>query len=168
MSSSVVPSAEGAATHAAQGVHMDSLLREHRVFPPPAAFAQRAWIQSAEQYDALYRRSIEEPEAFWAEAARELDWFKPFDTVLEGAMSNATWFNGGQINLAHNCVDRHANGPLRDKAALIWEAEPVSEGRSEVRTLTFAELHLQVQVFANVLKKLGVRNGDRVAIYMGM
>jgi acetyl-CoA synthetase len=147
---------------------MDSLLREHRVFPPPAAFAQRAWIQSAEQYDALYRRSIEEPEAFWAEAARELDWFKPFDTVLEGAMSNATWFNGGQINLAHNCVDRHANGPLRDKAALIWEAEPVSEGRSEVRTLTFAELHLQVQVFANVLKKLGVRNGDRVAIYMGM
>jgi acetyl-CoA synthetase len=147
---------------------MDSLLREHRVFPPPAAFAQRAWIQSAEQYDALYRRSIEEPEAFWAEAARELDWFKPFDTVLEGAMSNATWFNGGQINLAHNCVDRHANGPLRDKAALIWEAEPVSEGRSEVRTLTFAELHLQVQVFANVLKKLGVRKGDRVAIYMGM
>ncbi len=152
----------------APSTDINSLLRENRVFPPPAAFAERAWIKSLAEYDALYRRSIEEPEAFWAEAAHELDWIKPFETVLEGTMGSATWFNGGQLNLSHNCVDRHAAGPFRNKAALIWEAEPLTDGKPEVRTLTFTELHTQVQVFANVLKKLGIGKGDRVAIYMGM
>ncbi len=142
---------------------MESLLRENRVFAPPAEFAARARVGSLEQYEAMYRRSIEEPEEFWAEAASELDWFAPWDNVLTGEMGASRWFTGGKLNLCHNCVDRHAFGARRDKTALLWEGES-----GEVRRLTFAELHAQVQRFANVLKGLGVERGDRVAIYMGM
>ena len=142
---------------------MESLLRENRVFQPPAEFAAKANIKSLEEYEAMYRRSIEHPEEFWAEAALEIDWFKPWQKVLHGAMGAARWFTGGKLNISHNCVDRHALGARRDKVALLWEGEP-----GEVRKLTFAELHEQVQRFANVLKGLDVRRGDRVAIYMGM
>ncbi len=143
---------------------MNSLLRENRVFPPPPEFAAKAQIGSLAEYEGMYRRSIHDPEGFWAEAAAGIDWFKPFDKVVEGAMGSARWFTGGQLNLCHNCVDRHALGARRDKLALIWEGEP-----GEVQRLTFGELHERVQRFANVLKHtLGVRKGDRVAIYMGM
>jgi acetyl-CoA synthetase len=142
---------------------MNSLLRENRVFPPPAEFAAQASIGTIAEYESMYARSIADPEAFWAEAARNLDWFKPFDTVLEGSMGSATWFNGGKLNLCHNCVDRHALGARATKPALIWESEP-----GEVVTLTYAELHRKVQAFAAVLLHLGIRKGDRVAIYMGM
>ncbi len=145
------------------GTNVESLLRENRVFPPPAAFAAKARISSLEQYEAMARRSIEDPEAFWAEAATELDWFKPWDKVIDGSGPHAKWFTGGQLNLSHNCVDRHAAGPRRDKVALIWEGEP-----GEVRKLTYGQLLEQVQLFANVLKAQGVQKGDRVAIYMGM
>jgi acetyl-CoA synthetase len=143
--------------------NMHSLLRENRVFPPPAEFAARAQLGSQNQYEAMYRRSLDEPDAFWREAAANLEWFTPFKTVLEGKMGSATWFNGGKLNLCHNCVDRHATGSNAARAALIWEGEP-----GEVRTLTYAQLHEQVQRFANVLRSLGIRKGDRVAIYMGM
>jgi acetyl-CoA synthetase len=143
--------------------NMESLLRENRVFPPPEEFAAKARIGSMAAYEAMYHRSIEDPESFWAEAARELDWFTPFTSVVEGEMGSATWFNGGKLNLSHNCVDRHAAGALKDKIALLWEGEP-----GEVRRITYAELNQRVQRFANVLKKLGVVKGDRVAIYMGM
>jgi acetyl-CoA synthetase len=142
---------------------MESLLRENRVFQPPAEFASKAYVTSLEKYEAMYKRSIEDPEAFWAEAAGELEWFAKWDKVLDGEMGSAKWFTGGKLNLSHNCVDRHANGVRRDKVALLWEGEP-----GEVRRLTFGELHGQVQRFANVLKGLGVQRGDRVAIYMGM
>ncbi len=143
---------------------MNSLLRENRVFPPPAAFAAKALIPSLADYESLYRYSIEQPEEFWREAASELDWFAPFTTVLEGEMGHATWFNGGKLNLCHNAVDRHALGQRADKPAIIWEGEP-----GEVITLTYRDLHKQVQRFANVLKHtLGIKKGDRVAIYMGM
>ena len=142
---------------------MDSLLRENRVFPPPAEFAAEAHIKSLEQYEAMYRRSVDDPKAFWAEAAGELEWFAPWTEVQTGDISHARWFTGGKLNLCHNCVDRHANGARRDKVALLWEGEP-----GEVRKLTYGELHAQVQRFANVLKKLGIKRGDRVAIYMGM
>ena len=142
---------------------MSSLLRENRVFPPPAEFAAKAHIRSRAQYDDMYRRSVEDPDGFWREAAAELDWFTPFTSVVEGAMGSATWFNGGKLNLCHNSVDRHATGPRADKVALLWEGEP-----GEVRRITFRELHEQVQRFANVLKSLGVKKGDRVAVYMGM
>ena len=143
---------------------MNSLLRENRVFPPPAAFAAKALIPSLEEYESLYRHSIEQPEAFWREAAANLDWFTPFTSIVEGEMGHATWFNGGKLNLCHNAVDRHALGQRADKPAIIWEGEP-----GEVITLTYLDLHKQVQRFANVLKHtLGVKKGDRVAIYMGM
>jgi acetyl-CoA synthetase len=149
--------------------NFESLLREDRVFPPPAAFAAKAWISSEAAYDAMYARSIEQPEAFWAEAASELEWFAPWSRVLDGSGPHAQWFTGGKLNLSHNCVDRHALGARRDKVALLWEGEPSVDGNAtEIRKLTFAELHAQVQRFANVLKAQGVRKGDRVAIYMGM
>jgi acetyl-CoA synthetase len=143
---------------------LDSSLRENRTFVPPAEFAAKAHIKSVEQYEAMYRSSVEEPEAFWGEAASELEWFAPWTKVLEGEAAHAKWFVGGKLNLSHNCVDRHVLGARKDKIALLWEGEP-----GEVRSVTYGELHRQVQAFANVLKvKLGVRKGDRVAIYMGM
>ena len=141
----------------------DSLLRENRVFPPNAEFAARAHIKTREQYDAMYRRSIEQPEEFWADAAREIDWFEPWTKVLEWEQPWAKWFVGGKLNLSHNCVDRHAVGSRAQKPAIIWEGEP-----GEVRTLTFAELLTEVQLAASMLKEAGVQKGDRVAIYMGM
>jgi acetyl-CoA synthetase len=147
-----------------ESANLESSLRENRLFTPPAKFSAKANVKSLEQYEAMYRRSVEEPEAFWAEAARELEWFAPWTKVLEGKASQVKWFVGGKLNLSHNCVDRHALGARKDKVALLWEGEP-----GEVRRITYGELHRQVQEFANVLKiGLGVRKGDRVAIYMGM
>ncbi|WP_260706127.1 acetate--CoA ligase [Edaphobacter flagellatus] len=151
----------------AEGTNLDSNLRENRLFEPSQEFRSRAHISSLEQYERMYRHSVEKPEEFWAEAARELDWFTPWTKVLQpgpdGSALGAQWFVGGKLNLAHNCVDRHATGARRDKVALLWEGEP-----GEVRKLTYADLHAQVQRFANVLKNLGIKKGDRVAIYMGM
>jgi len=147
----------------AEHTNLDSTLRENRVFAPPAEFAAKAHVKSLEQYEAMYRRSVEQPEEFWAEAASELDWFAPWTKVLDGEGKDAKWFVGGKLNLSHNCVDRHALGARRDKIALLWESEP-----GEVRRLTYGDLHEQVQRFANVLKGLGIKRGDRVAIYMGM
>jgi acetyl-CoA synthetase len=153
----------------AENQNFESLLREDRVFPPPAAFAAKSRIGSEQEYEQMYRRSVEDPEGFWAEAAGELEWFQPWTKVLEGEGVHAKWFTGGKLNLAHNCVDRHAAGARKDKVALLWEGEPCVDGKAvEVRRLTFGELHIEVQKFANVLKSLGVKKGDRVAIYMGM
>src|ERR1700712_3073735 len=140
-----------------------STLREDRVFPPPAEFAARAHIRSRADYDAMYRRSIDDNEAFWAEQARELDWFTEPEKVLEWNVPEAKWFVGGKLNLCHNAVDRHALGSRGSKVALVWEGEP-----GEVRSFTYGELHAEVQRVANVLKKYGVTKGDRVAIYMGV
>jgi acetyl-CoA synthetase len=142
---------------------MNSLLRENRVFPPPVDFAAQACIGSIAEYDSMYAHSIRDPEAFWGDAAKNLAWFTPFEKVLEGEIGSARWFTGGKLNLCHNCVDRHALGERATKPALIWEGEP-----GEVVTLTYAELHQKVQAFATVLRNLGIRKGDRVAIYMGM
>ena len=143
--------------------NLDSTLREHRVFPPPAEFAAKARIKSLAEYEQMYRRSVDDPESFWAEAARELHWFKPWEKVLDWNLPWAMWFVGGKINLSYNCVDRHALGDKRDKVAILWEGEP-----GEVRKLTFGDLHAEVQRFANALKDLGIQKGDRVAVYMGM
>ena len=116
--------------------NLDSSLRENRVFPPLAEFAAHAHIKSLAEYEAMYRRSVEQPEEFWAEAAGELDWFAPWTKVIEGEAQHARWFVNGKLNLSHNCVDRHALGARRDKIALLWEGEP-----GEVRKLTYGELH---------------------------
>jgi acetyl-CoA synthetase len=143
--------------------NLSSILREHRVFPPPPEFAAKAHVKSLEEYETLYRRSIQDPEGFWAEVARELHWFTPWTSVLDWQLPSAKWFVGGKINLCYNCVDRHALSDRKDKTAILWEGEP-----GETRQLTYGELHIEVQKFANVLKGLGVRKGDRVAVYMGM
>ncbi|MBZ5664555.1 MAG: acetate--CoA ligase [Acidobacteriia bacterium] len=144
-------------------VNIDSILDEHRSFEPSPEFSQKAHIKSLAEYEALYKESVEQPERFWARAAEELHWFKKWDKVLEWKAPWAKWFLGGQINLSYNCLDRHVHTARKNKAALIWESEP-----GEVRTYTYQQLWKEVQKFANVLKTLGVRKGDRVAIYMGM
>ncbi len=141
---------------------IESVADEGRTFEPHAAFVQKARISSQEEYNALYKRSMDDPEGFWGElAAQELHWFKPWDKVLQWEEPTAQWFVGGQLNISYNCLDRHLTGPRRHKAALIWEGEP-----GDSVTLTYAQLHHQVCLFANTLKKLGVEKGDRVAIYL--
>jgi acetyl-CoA synthetase len=144
-------------------VHIDSTLDEQRSFPPSAEFSQKAQIKSLAEYEKLYKESVDQPERFWAGVADELHWFKKWDKVLEWKAPWAKWFVGGQTNISYNCLDRHVTTARKNKAALIWESEP-----GEVRTYTYQQLWKEVQKFANVLKNLGVRKGDRVAIYMGM
>jgi acetyl-CoA synthetase len=142
-----------------------SVSRESRLFPPPEGFALKARIGSAQRYEEMYRRSVETPDAFWLELARgELFWFKePQKGLDESNAPHTTWFDDGVTNLAANCLDRHLSGPRKNKAALIFEGEP-----GDVVVYTYAQLHREVCRFGNVLKKLGVHKGDRVAIYMGM
>src|ERR1700736_2972980 len=142
---------------------IETSLQEQRVFECPDQFRTRAHIQSLDEYRRLYQQAEEDPETFWGNIARELHWFKPWDKVLDWNVPGAKWFEGGQINLSHNCLDRHVATWRKNKAAIVWEGEP-----GEVRTLTYQQLHREVQKFANVLKGVGVKKGDRVAIYMGM
>ena len=144
-------------------VNIDSILEETRSFEPSAEFSQKAQIKSLAEYDALYKESVEQPEKFWGRVAEDLHWFKKWDKVLEWNAPWAKWFLGGELNLSYNCLDRHVKTARKNKAALIWESEP-----GEIRTYTYQQLWREVQKFANVLKGLGVRKGDRVAIYMGM
>ena len=136
---------------------IDVLLQENRKFEPPPEFARTANVSSS----AIYEEAARDPEKFWADQARELDWIKPWSKVLEWKPPHAKWFIGGKLNIAANCIDRHINGPRRNKAALIWEGEP-----GDQRTLTYWDLYREVSKFANVLKKLGARKGDRIAIYL--
>ncbi|MEP7176456.1 MAG: acetate--CoA ligase [Gemmatimonadales bacterium] len=137
---------------------LDTLLSEQRRFPPDPAFAA-----AANGTPALYAAAEQDREAFWAEQARALDWMRPWDRVLEWTLPHAKWFVGGQLNVAANCLDRHLAGPLRNKAAIIWEGEP-----GDRRVLTYWDLAREVRRAANALKQLGVRKGDRVAIYLPM
>jgi acetyl-CoA synthetase len=136
---------------------IDVLLQENRKFPPSPEFTRSANVSTAK----IYEEAARDPEKFWAGEASELEWIKPWSKVLEWNPPHAKWFIGGKINVAANCIDRHLKGSRRNKAALIWEGEPGDE-----RTLTYEELHREVCKFANVLKNLGVRKGDRVAIYL--
>jgi acetyl-CoA synthetase len=138
-------------------VEIADLLQEDRSFPPPPEFRAKANINDP----GVYERAEKDPERFWASFAAELEWFTPWTKVLEWKPPHAKWFVGGKINASVNCVDRHVRGPRRNKAALIWEGEP-----GDRRTLTYFDLYRQVGQFANVLKSLGVKRGDRVAIYL--
>lgn len=141
---------------------IEAVLKEERVFQPSEAFRQAARIRRLEDYEALYRESLQEPEQFWGRVASELHWFKPWDKVLEWNPPNAKWFTGGQLNLSYNCLDRHL-ASRGNKAAIIFEGEP-----GDSRILTYQQLHREVSKFANVLKGLGVQKGDRVTIYLPM
>ncbi len=143
---------------------IESVSRESRLFEPQAAFSAQASIKSRAEYDAMHARSLAEPDAFWLEVAEELYWFKKPTRGLDFSNApHAKWFDDGTTNLAFNCLDRHVMGSRKNKAALIFEGEP-----GDQRTYTYAQLHREVCRFANVLKKLGVERGDRIAIYMGM
>jgi acetyl-CoA synthetase len=144
--------------------NIESHLVENRVFPPDPAFAKRAHISSFAQYEQMYRRSINEPEAFWADMANEhLVWHKPWNRVLEWNAPFAKWFVGGKLNVSENCLDRHVGGVRRNKAALIWEGEP-----GDKKTLTYQQLYREVCKFANVLRRNHIQKGDRIIIYMPM
>ncbi|MBK9154715.1 MAG: acetate--CoA ligase [Chloracidobacterium sp.] len=140
---------------------IESILNESRVFEPPADFAANAHLKSFEEYEGLYAEAAADPAAFWAKQAENLDWFRKWDSVLEWNEPFAKWFAGGKINVSYNCLDRHLTTWRKNKAAFIWEGEP-----GDQRTLTYLQLHREVCRFANVMKKLGIKTGDRVALYM--
>lgn len=142
---------------------IDSVMEEHRVFAPPPEFSKQAHVKSIEQYKKMYKESLLNPEKFWGEVADQLHWFKHWSKVKQWKAPDAKWFVGAKTNIAYNCVDRHLTSWRRNKAAIIWEGEP-----GETRILTYQVLHREVSKFANVLKKMGIKKGDRVAIYMGM
>ncbi len=144
----------------------DSVMDETRVFEPPLALSRGAYVRSFSEYEELYQRSIQDPEGFWAEMADQLEWFKKWEYVLEADFTKAEirWFTGGKLNASFNCLDRHLSNGRENKVALIWEGEP--EGHN--RIYTYQELHREVCKFANVLKKKGLKKGDRVALYMPM
>src|SRR3954470_21538978 len=136
---------------------IDALLQENRKFSPSTDFQRHALVSDT----SLYERANADPEAFWEAQANELEWFRKWDQVLDWKAPHAQWFVGGKFNVSVNCVDRHIKTARRNKAAFIWEGEP-----GDGRTLTYWDLYIEVQKFANVLKKLGVKRGDRVAIYL--
>ena len=142
------------------------LMEENRTFPPSKEFSAKAHIKSMADYEKLYKRSVEDPEGFWGEMAeKQLTWYKKWDKVLEYDFEKPEikWFKGGKINVSYNCLDRHTKSATRNKAAIIWEADDGS-----YKTYTYQQLYYEVNKFANVLKKSGVRKGDRVTIYLSM
>jgi acetyl-CoA synthetase len=138
---------------------LHSLLQEDRTFPPPPEFAARANAGDP----SIYARAAADPEAYWAEWARRLDWFQPWERVLDWQPPYAKWFVGGKLNASYNCLDRHVQGGLGSKTALLWEGEP-----GDRRSYTYEELHAEVARAANALRGMGVEKGDRVAIYLPM
>jgi acetyl-CoA synthetase len=149
---------------------ISSLQTEGRTFAPPAGFAAKAHIKSFDEYQAMYDRSVNDPEGFWLEQASVLDWVKKptkareFTWNTDSRAINHTWFADGELNVSYNCLDRHLNGPNAKKTALLWQGEP----DEDVRAMSYEDLHREVCKFANVLKSLGVKKGDRVCIYLPM
>src|SRR5258708_36239204 len=142
--------------------HIESHLVENRVFKPSKSFAKHALISDLDEYEELYRKSIKNPEKFWGQQAEELLlWNKKWDEVLKWNTPFAEWFVGGKLNVSENCLDRHLDGPRRNKAAIIWEGEP-----GEKRTLTYKQLHREVCKFANVLRISQLDKGDPTLIDM--
>jgi len=142
-----------------------SMMAEERVFNPPEELSKNAYLKTMDEYKKMYQRSIDDLEGFWAEMAETLDWYKKWDKVLVEDFKEAKheWFVGGKINVSYNCLDRHLNTWRRNKAALIWEGDI-----GDSKTLTYQELYHLVCKFANVLKKRGVKKGDRITIYLPM
>jgi acetyl-CoA synthetase len=142
------------------GAAIEALYLENRTFPPPPEFTEDALISDAGIYDEAAR----DWQGFWARQAGDLlDWYEDWHTVLDWQLPFAKWFVGGKLNVSYNCLDRHVAAGRGDRVAYHWEGEP-----GDTRTVTYAELLDQVQRFANVLKSLGVKRGDRIAIYMPM
>src|SRR6266540_2850129 len=139
---------------------IETLLNEQRRFPPPDTFTAHAHVRDLTPYE----RARRDPEGYWADWAKQLEWSRPWTQVLDWKPPHAKWFLGGKLNASVNCLDRHVRAGRGGRVALIWEGEPPGE----VRRITYGELHAEVNKFANVLKGLGVARGDRVAIYLPM
>ncbi len=147
--------------------NIKSLLEEDRKFPPSEEFRHKAKVKSLQDYERIYNESIADPVAFWEKMAKkEMFWYSPWKKAYSWDKKEAIikWFEGGKTNACVNCVDRHLDGPHKNKAAIIWQGEP----EDDVRTLTYQQLHHEVCKFANVLKKMGVKKGDRISIYLPM
>jgi acetyl-CoA synthetase len=142
-----------------------SMMDEKRVFNPPPEITRGAEFKSLDEYRKVHKKSIEDPESFWANVAKELVWYKKWDRVLEENFKEAEhkWFIGGRLNVSENCLDRHVKGLRKNKAAIIWEGD-IGDSRS----ITYQELYYQVNKLANVLDKFGIKKGDRVCIYLPM
>ena len=143
-----------------------STAEDKQVYEPPDGVKLRAYIKNMDEYKKLYQRSTNDVEGFWGEMAEQLDWYKKWDKVLEWDFNKpeVKWFLGGKLNASYNCLDRHLNSWRSNKVALIWQGEPLEENR----VFTYQQLHYHVCKFANVLKKFGVKKGDRVSIYLPM
>src|SRR5512135_3024796 len=142
------------------------LSTENRTFPPSKAFSEKAHIKSMKEYEKIYKHSIDDPDKFWAEMAeKNLTWYKKWDKVLDYDFHKPyiKWFAGGKLNVSVNCLDRYLNTPTRNKAAIIFEADG-----GTYRTFTYQQLYYEVNKFANVLKKKGIKKGDRITIYLPM
>jgi len=148
-----------------EGKTITSMSHESRKIPPPKGFSKKAYLKSEKEYNKTYQESIKDPPAFWAKKAEELHWFKKWESVFKWDKKNVkfTWFKGGKINLSYNCLDRNL-GKNGDKAAIIWQGEP----DEDVKTYTYKELHKEVCRFANVLRKKGLKKGDRICMYLPM
>ncbi|WP_420266528.1 acetate--CoA ligase [Candidatus Magnetominusculus dajiuhuensis] len=147
--------------------NIDVLMDENRLFPPPKEFSEKAHIKTMEQYTKIYERSVNDPEGFWAEMAeKNLHWYKKWDKVLDYDFNKPyiKWFEGGKLNASYNCLDRFVKTSARNKAAIIWE----SNSGATNKTYTYQQLYYEVNRFANVLKKHGIKKGDRVTIYLPM
>jgi acetyl-CoA synthetase len=158
---------------------IESTMQETRLFPPAPGFSEKAWIKSRQEYDQLYRESIDHPDEFWSRIASELHWFRKWDKVLDWQSPDSKWFVGARTNISYNCLDAQINKGRGDKTAILWEGEPFTpspgtpgegrgEGLPEIRRISFSQLRDDVCRFANGLKRLGVKKGDRVTIYMPM
>ncbi len=149
---------------------MKSLMSETRIFPPPEELRKKAWIKSLDEYKKKWDQSVNDPEGFWLEQAKALDWYKMPTKALEYEWNTKkriikhTWFEDGELNVSQNCLDRHLGTPIENKTAILWQGEE----EDAVKKYTYKELHIEVSKFANVLKSNGIKKGDRVAIYMPM
>ncbi|MHC4257327.1 MAG: acetate--CoA ligase, partial [Planctomycetota bacterium] len=149
---------------------MESLQSEGRKFPPPANIQSNAWVDSVEQYETMWKQSIDDPDGFWLEQAKSLTWFKEPTQSLEYTWDTKarkiehTWFKDGELNVSYNCLDRHLGTPIENKDAIVWQGED----EDAVQKFTYKQLHTEVCKFANVMKAKGIKKGDRVAIYMPM
>ncbi len=138
---------------------VDALLEEHRIFKPSADFKKKAFVKDV----SIYEKAAKDPEKYWAECAKRLDWVKPWSKVLEWKPPFAKWFVGGKLNASYNCLDRHIKNGLGKKTAILWEGEP-----GDSLKITYEEASKAVNKLANAMKSLGIKKGDRVAIYMPM
>ena len=145
------------ATETKSSTALETFAREDRTFPPPKDFAAQANAKDP----GIYQRAEKDLEGFWAEQAKTLAWRKPFTKVLEWEAPYAKWFLGGELNVSENCLDRHVKAGKGSKVAYYWEGEP-----GDVRAITYQDLLDMTSRAANALKELGVKKGDRVAIYM--